>query len=66
MKRDEVRLLECPLMEAVDTKASNNVSMEIMDRISGSNLKRKLMSAPVMHFNVDKGDIISETQNGVV
>lgn len=39
----------------------NSVIMERVDEISGSNLKRKLMSAPVMHFNVDKGDIISET-----
>jgi hypothetical protein len=31
--------------------------MEIMDGLSGSNLKRKLMTAPAMHFNVDKGDI---------
>ena len=40
----------------------NKVIMEIIEGITGDNLKRKLLSAPMMRFNVDKGDVVYSLQ----
>ena len=36
----------------------NNIITEIVDGVSGSDLRRRLMSAPVMRFSVDNGDVV--------
>ena len=39
-----------------------SLSMEIIDGICGADVKRKLLSAPAMRFNVDRDDIVYSTQ----
>ena len=40
----------------------NSVIMKVVDGVAGSDLKKRLLSASAMRYNVDKGDIVYSVQ----